>query len=93
MIDEVNNGVKLLDSKIPGWRDRIELGYLDMSRGENCIVGQLFEGKYSHGLIELGIHNHSEEYGFDLYGKEADKWEAYEELEELWENAILDGKV
>ena len=57
----VARGVALLDERIPGWRDRIDLTQLDMCEGARlpngcgCIGAQLCEsGNWSDLIPELG---------------------------------------
>jgi len=61
----VKQGIALLDAKVPGWRDKIDVTRLRMSCPSDCIIGQLFEacdsmigklyGSYEFGLRQLGI--------------------------------------
>lgn len=62
VIDEVKKGIALLDSKVEGWRERIDVSKLDMASGDSCIVGQVF-GSYGVGLDALGIES-GRGYGF-----------------------------
>lgn len=73
--DKIRRGMSLLDEKVPGWRERIDLDTLDMHH--NCILKQLF-GNYREGLAKLGLgHKWAEgivqsdgyavsEYGFTI---------------------------
>lgn len=36
-------GAKWLDENFPGWEGRLDVATLDISSGENCICGQVFE--------------------------------------------------
>lgn len=58
--DEVKAGMKLLDEKVPGWREQIDLSKLDMSFCFTCILGQVF-GEYNFGLEELNITGDDDE--------------------------------
>lgn len=40
----VARGVALLDEKLPGWAQQIDLDRLDLGNTCNCILGQGFEG-------------------------------------------------
>ena len=60
--EDVSRGVALLDEYYPGWRDEIDLGKLNMSSSDNCILGQLY-GSYADGIYVLwdgyGLHHGS----------------------------------
>lgn len=49
----VNRGAALLDEKVPGWWERIDLEQLQLSSCIRCVLGQLF-GIYGQGIRELG---------------------------------------
>ncbi len=38
----VERGAKLLDERVPGWFEKIDLDKLDISSGRNCALGQVF---------------------------------------------------
>lgn len=52
--ERVARGVALLDKKVPGWVDRINLATLDVGLSDRCILGQVFGG-YSLGLSKLQL--------------------------------------
>lgn len=60
---EVARGIALLDEKILGWRDRIDLGRLNIASCEDCILGQLY-GDYFDGR-EILTGNIPPTEGFD----------------------------
>lgn len=93
----VARGVALLDEKLPGWVDRIDLEKLDLSSACDCILGQEFDGKaiwpdllgYDIGLSELfaNVEKDAARHGFT-----AGAWaaaEAWDELEGEWRRVIL----
>lgn len=41
--ERVARGAALLDERVPGWRERLDVGALDVSSIRNCPVGQAFE--------------------------------------------------
>ncbi len=47
--ERVEAGAKLLDEKVPGWREKIDLDSLDVGNHSSCILGQLY-GEYSAGM-------------------------------------------
>jgi hypothetical protein len=50
----VDRGAEYLDRVMPGWATRIDVGRLDLSDGQTCILGQLYgEGGYSRGAHQL----------------------------------------
>jgi len=65
--ERVQKGAELLDEKVPGWADRIDITRLTISSSTDCVVGQLYAGRggYLHGLDELGI-------GFGTYNVDKD---------------------
>jgi hypothetical protein len=71
--EHVARGDALLDAKIPGWAERINLATLALSDCERCIVGQLYaaatqdedDDAYTVGLTDLGINDDEVTYGFD----------------------------
>ena len=50
--ERVARGAALLDEKVPGWRERINLDTFAISSCERCILGQVY-GYYATGLGEL----------------------------------------
>jgi hypothetical protein len=57
--ERVSKGVKFLDKKHPGWRQRINWRTFDFNKYDKCIIGQL-------GLIgELGFQ-FEQDHGFEL---------------------------
>ena len=59
--DRVEAGVRLLDQVIPGWWRRIDLEWLDLNSGCDCVLGQLFshaagcDEPYVTGLAALDL--------------------------------------
>lgn len=74
---KVNAGIALLDSEKPGWRDKIDLGTLDLGSCAVCILGQVF-GEYETGIDELDINGY--DYGFN--------GDNYRELTAAWKEAL-----
>jgi len=62
----VFKGAERLDKNMPGWYRKIDKTKLNMSLCFACVIGQLFLGDYTNGLVSLGIYGKSEEFGFDL---------------------------
>lgn len=46
---QISRGIALLDEKVPDWRYRINTSELNLSRFNQCVLGQVF-GHYSKGL-------------------------------------------
>lgn len=62
----VARGVALLDEKVPGWVDRVDVEQLDVSNGLTCVLGQLFL-TYSSGRAKLDLDEvQAAEHGFQL---------------------------
>jgi len=63
--ERVARGAALLDERIPGWWQRINLPELDMRC--NCIIHQLFNGSYLRAVEDdLGLPNGADDtdHGF-----------------------------
>lgn len=84
---EVEKGIKLLDEKVPGWRERIDPDSLDMSDCFQCILGQLF-GSFSDGSKKLGFVwlGNTEDFGFEVKQRFAPL--PYDELTNLWKKEL-----
>lgn len=50
--EEAARGARLLDRKVPGWADKIDLARFSMRHTRNDVLGQLF-GTYLTGLDAL----------------------------------------
>lgn len=80
--ERVARGAALLDEKLPGWDQRIDLAGLELASCYRCVLGQLFTwhplptenafspSPYGLGIEALGIDRGSR-YGFD--GDDADE--------------------
>lgn len=95
----VQNGIDLLDSKLPAWFDLIDLDRLDMADINQCILGQIGQfyptnGDYMlDGLEYLGIRklNYSlSNFGFDVSHEAYSTYpeQAYGELRKHWIEVI-----
>ena len=76
---QVARGAALLDEKIPGWDERIDLARLQMHSCHDCVIGQLFTSvgdcvtPYGRGMEALGVwdlRGDAPGHGFD--GEDAD---------------------
>jgi hypothetical protein len=52
--DRVSLGAALLDAKVPGWWDKVNLKILKIDDLCDCVVAQLF-GSYAEGKRQLGL--------------------------------------
>ena len=95
---EVQRGIALLDSALPGWRQQIDLDRLNMLRAERdrngcgCILTQAY-GSYWDGLVALDFDWYASEdadYGFDVLGTNRPDSE-YRVLTEAWKRALTTG--
>lgn len=41
LVSRVERGVKMLDAKVPGWDQKVDLKALNLAEGTVCVVGQL----------------------------------------------------
>lgn len=85
----VARGVKLLDKRMPGWDERINLHRLDMGNGTHCVLGQLY-GDYYRGLdVLLGDNSNSNgyHYAFNTYFLTSDV------LDREWTRVITDRRI
>ena len=88
--ERVRAGIALLNEKVEGWRDRIDLSTLDMQLCTSCIVGQVFgiEAGSDRGWSQfaeintdiLGIADPMD-FGFDADNGDD---EEYAELQDAW---------
>lgn len=67
--EAVSNGAALLDARVPGWRDRVDVTTLNLGSCEHCTLGQLF-GDYDAGrrFLELDDVPESNNARAALYG-------------------------
>ncbi len=52
--ERVGAGAALLDGRLPGWRDLVDVDRLDLAVCDECVLGQIF-GDYSRGVDALGL--------------------------------------
>ena len=86
MSDErIEAGIALLDEKVPGWEQHIDIQRLNMGDCKRCILGQLY-GDYNIGIkkLEIGLMQDSE-LGFEVDSYED---ESYDDLTEMWKEYI-----
>lgn len=83
MNEYVLRGVALLDSEVPGWRERIDPDQLFLHDCYQCILGQLFGGFFL-GLNALGLEIEQSWY----YGFENDGFHKYSDLTKLWKEQL-----
>lgn len=96
--ERVKNGVRLLDAKVPNWREKIDLERLDINSqgfdedGDACVLAQVF-GYYSDGVDELDL-NHN--VGYRVKEKNNGFWPTGNDPAEIellnteWTKAIKD---
>src|SRR5688572_15387979 len=85
--EQIQNGIKLLNEKVPNWRNVINLEELDLYSCTNCVLGQVYGG-YRSGLHELNLSKKSSEhYGFrvsDVDNIDHSYATDYEQLTQEW---------
>jgi hypothetical protein len=67
MAARVANGVRLLDEKVPHWRDLVDADAINMANGAKCVVGQVLAPLvFSTGVQQLGLRTTEDfaEHGF-----------------------------
>jgi hypothetical protein len=80
---KVAAGIKLLDSKKPGWRSKIEADDLNLGSCDVCVLGQVF-GSYDSGLADLGLDTYdAKSYGFNTSYD-------FQELTDAWKDALVE---
>ena len=68
--EQIANGVKLLDAKVPNWETEIDLHILNLQQFDRCVLGQLGHNRNTdfYGMKEkLGLDDSfsaSMEHGF-----------------------------
>lgn len=90
MATRVRRGVALLDEKVPGWHNRIDVEKLEINDVCGCIIGQLHDMSFWHARAEqfLGLSGKAAfmAHGFDgdyYDSEEAENFE-YAALTRLW---------
>lgn len=89
----VARGVKLLDKRMPGWDNRIDLYRLDMEDYRHCVLGQLY-GAYHRGIYSLfgqkarRLYVIGTVYGFTMYFSSE-----FGPLDEEWTRVITDRRI
>lgn len=83
---KVAAGIKLLDSKKPGWRSKIVMDELDLGSCDVCVLGQVF-GSYDSGKYTLGLDSYdTKDYGFNTDY-------SMSELTKAWKDALGKNQV
>ena len=92
--ERVAAGAALLDKKVPGWREQVNLGTLKMNHCGRCVLGQIF-GNYWGAVDDLGLSD-SDEQSLGFYV--AAPWSAaaedleYLELTAEWQRVLTGGE-
>lgn len=89
--ESVALGAALLDERLPGWSEQVEIEELNMVSGAYCVLGQVF-GDYLDGVADLwesamnDVHRTdlAIEHGFDTEGGNDD----YELLRAEWTEQV-----
>lgn len=88
--ERIARGMALLDEKLPGWKERVNLARLDMSSQTYGLLEQLFDG-YMKGLRALGLaFATGQQYGFDIRNDDEDDEgeEEWGQLTDAWIKAL-----
>jgi hypothetical protein len=81
--DQVRDGAALLDERIIGWRDLVDVPRLDVGSACRCILGQVF-GDFYDGVHELGISYRSA----IRLGFETNSNDEYAALNDAWRREL-----
>jgi hypothetical protein len=97
--DQVAKGMKLLDERVPGWMEKVELSELDLGSDCACILGQtsiqLGGSSYSYGeAVRVLFPNTPPSYyrppaAVIEHGFYASNPDDYPALTQAWNNAIV----
>ena len=89
LVMRVRAGIAFLNSRIKGWKKKINLKELDLGDGCHCILGQL-DGDYETHREELELSEQTaSDLGFNLtddYSWENNK--EYKDLTKTWKKEI-----
>lgn len=61
----VDRGAAWLDSAFPGWRDRIDVGWLNLGDNCDCVQGQLLQAHRGDEFYDLAAGHAAE--GYEAY--------------------------
>lgn len=66
----IDKGIELLDEKVPGWLQRINLEALDIESFLHCVLGEAC-GDWGKGLRAVGLHDgNAHLFGFRAPGRQ-----------------------
>lgn len=81
----IENGMKILDEKNPGWESKIDLEKLDIG-SNRCILGQLY-GDFCRGQFLLNMRELPSRYGFAMPEKLLAEYNL-SDLNQYWKDEI-----
>lgn len=90
MLEEIYNGMELLDQIFPGWQEYIDLTELDMDSPTWCVLGQIGAhirvGNYYAMIAKLGLNDFetAATHGFSAYNRSYD----YNDLTRAWTRVL-----
>lgn len=83
----VDNGIELLDERVPDWRVLIDTDRLNMRDASSCVLAQVYSISYpmaAYRLSGLQYFKHwSVAHGFTVPQYDLDAW-IWEELQAVW---------
>lgn len=90
---QIAKGVALLDHTRPGWRESVDLGTLNLSQADHCVLGQVFSGYYT-GLKRLDITTSNEvvDHGFSVKYRTGSPRKDFAKLTTEWIEALSDDR-
>jgi|GEM_PF-4593423 len=87
----VAQGVALLSSQNPQWFHGIDIATLDVRNGRACILAQLADGSWTHGVRTYHVRDASLQFNCGFYESPdiPDSLERYGRLTAAWRRAII----
>ena len=85
--DRVQAGMTLLDQRLPGWEDHIDLDRLDMRLFGSCILGQLYGSEVATENLGLQITDSYQTNQVVQHGFGSGE-HSYDDLTQAWREAI-----
>jgi hypothetical protein len=87
--ERVARGAALLDGKLPGWDERIDLAVLDLETCTLCVLGQVFASAAAQsGFAGYGVGLRALDVAGFPYGFTAAEGETWAELTAEWRRVI-----
>lgn len=87
--ERVMRGARLLDEKVPGWEEKVNLKFLDMGDSFCCVLGQVYDDcSYGEALDSLGLISWRTSLDTGWHGFDQDLVARYDVLQHFWVEEI-----